>query len=610
MGEMKKIDAIRHSIVWRAIDVFPRRDRFKILAVVISHFIFGLLDLVSVGLVGVLGSLSVAGVRGQATGDRVSWVINFLQLENQNLKTQAIAVASIAALLLILKTFLSLIFVRKTTFFLARRAALISSSLIAKVLRQPILKLQSKSMQQNLYAVTQGVDSITIGIVNTSVLMISDLSLLLILLVGLYFVDPLMSLTTLLMFTLVAVSLYKILHRRAQKLGSLYRDLTIESAEKILEAMGSYREMIARGRREYYAQELGKIRGNLAEVNGERAFMPNIGKYTIEITFVLGTFLLSALLFSFNDPSRAVGILSVFIAASTRISPAILRLQQGAIQLKGNLATASPSLEMIEDLNQIDITEKLELNSQGKFEMDFNVELRNVSFSYSDLKDPVLNDVSIKIPQGSIASFVGPSGAGKTTLVDLIIGVLKPDVGTVRIGKYSPAQVISHLPGKIGYVPQDSIVCNGTIRTNVALGYPAEEITDEQIWNALQVAQLEDFVRSLPNTLNELVGDKGAKLSGGQRQRLGIARALVTEPQLLILDEATSALDSATEKMATQAIHALRGKVTIIVVAHRLSTIRDSDVIFYLDKGRILSTGTFDKVKMDVPTFDFSEMRS
>jgi ABC-type multidrug transport system fused ATPase/permease subunit len=203
-------------------------------------------------------------------------------------------------------------------------------------------------MQQNLYTVTQGVDSITMGIVNTTILMISDFSLLIILLTGLYFVDPVMALVTFLIFTLAAVILYNVLHGRAKRLGTFYRDLTIESSEKILEAMGAYREMIARGRRSYYAQELGNLRGKLAEVNAERAFMPSVGKYTIEITFVMGTFLLSSLLFSFNDSTRAVGILSVFIAASTRISPAILRLQQGAIQLKGNLATALPSLELIE----------------------------------------------------------------------------------------------------------------------------------------------------------------------------------------------------------------------------------------------------------------------
>ncbi len=595
----------RNTIIWRSIKIFSRSDRIKILVVVLSQFTFGLLDLVSVGLLGVLGSLSISGVRGQATGNRVSWVVDFLNLDGQDLKTQAIIVASLAAMLLITKTLLSLIFVRRTTFFLARRAALISSNLISNVLRQSILKLQSKSMQQNLYTVTQGVDSITMGIVNTTILMISDFSLLIILLTGLYFVDPVMALVTFLIFTLAAVILYNVLHGRAKRLGTFYRDLTIESSEKILEAMGAYREMIARGRRSYYAQELGNLRGKLAEVNAERAFMPSVGKYTIEITFVMGTFLLSSLLFSFNDSTRAVGILSVFIAASTRISPAILRLQQGAIQLKGNLATALPSLELIESFIYAEPEPELQQIQRDKNQAaNFSVEIRDLTFSYPDAKEPILRNINLKIPQGSMASFVGPSGAGKTTLVDLILGVLTPQIGSVTIGEFSPPQAIQAFPGSIGYVPQDSIICNGTVRENITLGYPKGEISDEKIWNALETSQLADFVRQLPSQLDAMVGDKGAKLSGGQRQRIGIARALVTEPDLLVLDEATSALDNTTEKLATQAIKLLRGKVTIITVAHRLSTIKDSDLIFYLDQGSVLSRGTYSQIKEEVPFFD------
>jgi ABC-type multidrug transport system fused ATPase/permease subunit len=186
----------------------------------------------------------------------------------------------------------------------------------------------------------------------------------------------------------------------------------------------------------------------------------------------------------------------------------------------------------------------------------------------------------------------------------LILGVLTPQIGSVTIGEFSPPQAIQAFPGSIGYVPQDSIICNGTVRENITLGYPKGEISDEKIWNALETSQLADFVRQLPSQLDAMVGDKGAKLSGGQRQRIGIARALVTEPDLLVLDEATSALDNTTEKLATQAIKLLRGKVTIITVAHRLSTIKDSDLIFYLDQGSVLSRGTYSQIKEEVPFFD------
>ena len=218
--------------------------------------------------------------------------------------------------------------------------------------------------------------------------------------------------------------------------------------------------------------------------------------------------------------------------------------------------------------------------------------------------EEILKGITFSALPGTVTALVGPSGAGKTTLVDVLLGVLKPKSGEITISGVDPLTSISNWPGAISYVPQDVVISNGTIRENVALGYPLELATDDLVMRALKVAHLDKFIEELPFGIDTQVGERGAKLSGGQRQRLGIARAMFTQPHLLVLDEATSSLDGETEANITDAIHDLRGKTTVVMIAHRLSTIRNADIVIYLSKGTVMAVGAFDQVRNAVPDFD------
>jgi ABC-type multidrug transport system fused ATPase/permease subunit len=596
---------LSNSVIARSVRILSSSDRKKIIAVVAIQISFGLLDLAGVALVGILGALAITGVQARGPGDRVSIVLEFLRLDDNTLQSQATLIGLLAAALLVSKTLFSVIFIRKTIFFLSRRSATISANLTSRVLAQPLVKVQSRSMQQTLYAVTTGVDSIALGVLGTTVAIISDTSLLVILAAGLFIVDPIVALSTFIVFAAIAYILYRLMQVRAVRLGEEQRFLQIESSEKTLEVLNSYREIVVRNRRSFYSRELGRIRYKLADVIAEQAFMPNISKYVIEVTVVLGSLGIAALQFAVNDATRAFAVVTVFMAASTRISPAILRLQQGTVSIKSSIGSAGPTLDLIEELAELSLgSEKVDDLNFEHVGFTGELELQNVTLTYPTKKLPAVKDISISIKQGEVVSFVGPSGAGKTTIIDVILGVLNPDSGNAKIQGHPPLSAIKLWPGAIGYVPQDVMISNGTIRQNVCLGYSSSEVEEDDIWQALEVAQLAEFIRELPEGLDTPVGDRGTKLSGGQRQRLGIARAMFTKPKLLVLDEATSSLDGTTEASISEAVHNLKGGVTIVMIAHRLSTVKESDVIHYLANGKLEMSGTFDELREKIPEFD------
>ena len=606
---MITIGSIRRSWaktgIARSAKALDRPDRQKIILVIILQVVLGIVDLIGVAIVGILGALAVTGVQSGRTGSRVEWALQTLNLDNFSFQSQVGILGALATVLLVSRTIFSAFFVRKTYYFLARRGAKISANLISKVLSQSLVSLNSRTNQETLYGITTGVSTITTGILGTTVSLVSDGSLLIVMTIGLLVVDPLMAGSTLLIFSLVGLLLFKLMHKRARTLGAQNAELSIESNEKILEVLSSYRESVVRNRRNYYSREIGALRFKLANTIAELSFMPNVSKYVIESTMVLGALLISAAQFATQDAPRAVATLAVFLAAGSRIAPAVLRFQQGALQIRSSLGTASPTLDLIEEMQHIKLldvsVDDLDLEHNG---FNPNVEIRDASFTYPGNQIKAIDSVTISAKAGTSVALVGPSGAGKTTLVDILLGVLNPSHGIALISELSPIDAVSKWPGAIAYVPQDIFISNGTIRENVSLEYPLLEATDELVNDALKIAQLDTFVASLPLGLDTPVGDRGARLSGGQRQRLGIARAMFTKPRLLVLDEATSALDGVTEASISDSINVLKGRVTLVLIAHRLSTVLNADQIAYLSEGKVVSVGTFDEVRTNVPDFD------
>lgn len=594
-----------NSTIARALEVLEKADRRKLIWIVLIQAALGFLDLLGVVVIGGLGALSVQGIESQKSGDKVNILLKVFHIQNESLRFQVLILGAAAALIMIIKTVTSIFFTRKTYYFLARKSADISIKLISKILNLSLTKIQKRSNQQLLFIISEGVENILVGILATVVNMASELSTLLILSIGLFLIDPVIAIAAITLFTSVGYILFRKLQLRSREIGVLNSELTVKSNQKILEVLNSYRETVVRNRQSFYSHQIGLLRYRLGSLTSEIKFQPYISKYVIESTSVIGSLALAGFEFGTKNAVHAVAVLAVFMAASSRIAPAALRMYQGGLMVKNSSGSADSTFKLLNELKDVSAT--IEADSNPDFEYSGfvpDIEVNSLSFRYPNSKERTVSNINLKISHGSIVAIVGPSGAGKTTLVDLILGVLEPESGTIQISGMNPQLVSQKWPGAIAYVPQNTFISQGTIRDNIALGYSTEIVSDEWILSSLKIADLEELVMSLPKKIDTDIGEQGSKLSGGQRQRLGIARALFTSPKLLVLDEATSSLDSLTELNISDAISNLSGSTTVLIVAHRLSTVQKADQVIYIEKGEIKATGTFEDVRNSVPDFD------
>ncbi len=591
-------------IVKKSLSLLDPSTKKKYLLVSMVQVLLSLLDLFSVALVGVIGALSVRGVQSQAPGDRTEAVLKFLKLDNFSFQSQVMFLALGTVILLVIKTVFSITITKRTLRFLAHRSSSITRELVRNVLSQPLSRVYARGAHELHYVLGPGVNGVVLGILGVAATVIADTSLLIVLGVGLAVLSPTIALTSLVFFGVVALILHIMIRKHAINTGKVILESEVNSGRLITESLDLYRELYVRNRRLDYAEAISSVRYNSALAQANQTFLPNISKYVLEISVIVGSVAIAGIQFVTQTATVALAGLGLFIIAGGRIAPALMRLQQSAMNIESRAASLDTTLETIRVFESFN--RGFENNTEPNLiHSGFNpsVHIKNLSFGF-DGSEIFLRDIDLNISSGLTVAIVGPSGSGKTTLINLILGLLEPSNGEIHISGRAPLAAITEWKGGIAYVPQEVKLISGTFRENIELGtyFPSSE--SDTLLTSLEKSNLRDFVSQLPEGLETIIGHSGYQLSGGQKQRLGLARAFYTNPKLIILDEATSALDSATENDITNALESLRGEVTLIVIAHRLSTVRNADLVVYLDQGQIMAKGSFDEVRQQVPDFD------
>jgi len=384
---------------------------------------------------------------------------------------------------------------------------------------------------------------------------------------------------------------FKLFRKKISQIGEEQQKVSATMIKWVNQGLGASKEVKVSGKEAFFINsytEQSQISANNNKYMGVLGLVPRLFVETLLVSIVLLTMLI--IVFQDTDTTYLVSTMALFAMAAFRLMPSINRI----VALITSIRYSQPALKVVyHDLFE----EKEDLPSarnelyaiyKGKKTFNDSIELQNVTFRYPNQKEASVKDISLTIPIGKSVAFIGESGAGKTTLIDIMLGLFRPEKGRILVDGKNLEEQKEVWQQKIGYIPQSIYLSDDTIRRNIAFGMEDKQIDDQEIWRALEQAQLKEFAEKLPEKLDATVGERGVRLSGGQRQRVGIARALYHNPEILFMDEATSALDNETEKGIMQAIDGLRGEKTLIIIAHRLTTIENCDLVFKISKGKLV----------------------
>lgn len=400
-------------------------------------------------------------------------------------------------------------------------------------------------------------------------------------------------------FLIAYIIVYCIVSSRVKENAKRFSKEGLNINRLLIDGLGGVKDLIMSGRIVDYFMTYQKINNKIAIAKGDNNALSLTPRYLIELVAFGGMILLIIYLLSTGqDFSNVFPLIAFYALASLKLLPAMQSIYHGLNQVR-NAMPAFNSVKKDLMSSQYDDIEEVQYFDELKDSLkNFDIiELKNIYYSYGDKLGYVINDVCLKIKSNTMVAFVGESGSGKSTILDLIVGAVQPDKGEVCVDSKNIEGVVSRAWRRnIGYVSQDIYLSDASILENIAFGLEKPFIDINKINNVLKLANLEDFISQLPNGIYTKLGEKGIKISGGQRQRLGIARALYNNPKILVLDEATSALDGLTEKLVMNSINELSEKHTIIIIAHRLNTVKNCDCIFFMDKGKIVDSGTYNEL--------------
>ncbi len=582
---IKSITKIRFTTVrnlWKMLT--PKERRFLLLLLVLT-FIGMVLETVGIGLI-----IPVIALLTQSDyGSRYPRLMDILGQPSRNALV-IIGMVGLVVVYVVKNTFLGFFLYVQSKFNVGMQIR-ISRVLFRKYLFQPYefhLEHNSATLIRNIEIVG---NIGNYGIV-PAMSLITEVLVLVSLCVLLIVVEPIGAISVVVSLGLASYFYHRLTKRRISSWSRQQLDHAGMRYQHLQQGLGGIKDVVLLGREERFLNEFDFHNAKNAEIGRKFTIVQSLPRLWMETLAVAGlAILVMVIVIQDRAVDSVIPTIAIFAATAFRLMPSANRILGSVQSLRYGYSTINTlSTELARSDRETQVV------SVGGARFAKSIELTEVSYSYPNSHQPALRDISLNINMGESIGLVGPSGAGKSTLVDVILGLLTPTSGAVTVDGVVIQSDMRNWQGQVGYVPQSIYLTDDTLRRNVGFGLGDDEIDDGKIWEALGLAQLIDFIKSLPEGLDTLVGERGVRLSGGQRQRIGIARALYHNPTILVLDEATSSLDTATEHEVMEGVNLMHGSKTIIIVAHRFSTVEYCDRLYRLDGSRVISEGTFEAI--------------
>ena len=559
-----------------------------------------LLDLVGILAIGFVVTSTALFLTSGSDPNRV---LEFAGLEIPAVNAQTLPWVSAGVLVMFLsKALFSVILTKKAAFFVARVEARSARTIAEISFGGDLGDARKRSREEMMYAIQAGSPSAFNGLLNSLNTLITEATLFFIIILGFLFVDPLATLVAVIYFGLIAFVIQYFVGSRMSKAGQVAAEGSIKANTALSDLLSVFRELLVLGARERYISRIYEARISAADSAATQHYLNGMPRYIIEAALLVGVALFALLQSLAGDIVKSAATVGVFLSGGFRLTAALLPLQNSLLTINSVIASAQTAhkiLALATDTRRISSLSSHTIVRHGsevkipEKGIPLGVKFHKVSFLYPDSDRPALTEVTFEFEPGSQVALMGPSGAGKSTIADLLCKVLIPTSGSITTT--SPSGSING-PEKLGivsYVPQRPGLVSGSILENVALAEDPLNIDRERALEALRLAHLEQLVLELPEGLDTPLGKLRDGLSGGQMQRLGLARALYTKPALLVMDEATSALDAESEAEIQKALDDMRGKVSVVLIAHRLNTIQHADKVILVEEGRVKDSGTF-----------------
>lgn len=486
----------------------------------------------------------------------------------------------------------------------------ISNRLFQYYLYRPWLFHSSGSSSHLTKQITQEAARLTSGIIQPLMTMNAKIAMALFFVIGILIYNPVVAIGGVIIFGSAYFFLYRTVRRRLIHNGRVVSHLQSQRYKLLSEGFGGIRDVLLLGRQNNFIQRFSLASDDLAMRRSANQAISQIPRYAMELIAFGSVILLVLYLLKIHDGDLGgvLPALGVYALAGFKLLPAFQHIYVSLSQVKSNIGAFEAVRSDLKDSSTRSCISKYEntplIENREELPVRQSIQLKNISFTYPGSQQPVLDGFNITIPAKQVVGIVGATGSGKSTAIDLLLGLIEPCKGQLLVdGKPIVGLDLRRWQNGIGFVPQSIFLADSSIRENVAFGLPEDSIDDSKVRQALRLAHLDELIDRLPNGLETRVGERGVQLSGGQCQRIGIARALYYDASVLVFDEATSSLDGITEKSIMDAIHSLSGMKTIIMIAHRLSTVKKCDRVYLLDNGRVIDQGNFFELKQSSAVF-------